>query len=260
VAARVLVVDDDEVGRLTLADILRLEGMQVQEASGGAEAIHMLEQCGFDVMLLDLKMPDVNGLDVLEQTARLAPTTQVILFTAHGSIESAIQAVRHRAHDYLLKPVATEAIVESVRRAIERRKMQLQRERLLHAIDEKDLSLLPGTADSVPHRIRIDELVLDLERRSLSDGRQTLALTPAEMRLLLALARQRGQAVSHGVLVAQVLGYEVEAWEAPGMVRPLISRLRHKLEQLSGRRGWITTVRGVGYSLRESGGESQPPA
>jgi two-component system OmpR family response regulator len=252
VTTRILVVDDDDVGRSTLADILRLEGMQVQEASGGADALRRLEQRGFDVMLLDLKMPDISGLEVLEQTARLAPTTQVILFTAHGSIESAIQAVRHRAHDYLLKPVATEAIVESVRRALERRKAHLQREQLLHAIDEKELALLPGSDGSGPRHIQIEELRLDLERRSLSDGRRSLALTPAEMRMLLALLRQRGQVVSHGVLVAQVQGYEVEAWEAPGMVRPLISRLRHKLEQLSGRRGWITTVRGIGYSLGNS--------
>lgn len=108
---RVLVVDDDKVGRATLTEILQLEGFEVEEAEGGKAVIQRLGESDYDVMLLDLKMPDLDGLAVLEASSRLSPETQVIVFTAHGSLDSAIQAVRHGAHDYLLKPASCEDLL-----------------------------------------------------------------------------------------------------------------------------------------------------
>jgi DNA-binding NtrC family response regulator len=100
---KILVVEDEETTRRSLAEILHLEGYQVLPVSSGEAALEALRKDPFDVVLLDLKMPGMDGLEVLRTAARIAPETMVILLTAHGSLESAIEAVRFQAHDYLTK-------------------------------------------------------------------------------------------------------------------------------------------------------------
>jgi DNA-binding response OmpR family regulator len=239
VAARVLVVDDDDVGRMTLTEILHLEGFEVVEAEGGRAALERLREGGYDVMLLDLKMPDLDGVAVLQQTADLAPETEVIVFTAHGSLESAIQAVRHGAYDYLLKPTSTQDILETVRRAAERKEQKAKAAE----------AAAPGIREDLPPEIELGGLRLDVDRRFLACEAGGVELTPAEMRLLLALFRRQGKVVSCEDLVREVQGYTVEAWEAPAMIRPVISRLRLKLKQAGGSAESIGTVRGTGYLL-----------
>jgi DNA-binding NtrC family response regulator len=86
---KILVVDDEEAMRRSLADILRLEGYQVQALSNGISAIETLRQETFDLLLLDLKMPGMDGMEVLRNVTKIAPDTLVILLTAHGSLEKA---------------------------------------------------------------------------------------------------------------------------------------------------------------------------
>jgi DNA-binding response OmpR family regulator len=244
VTPRVLVVDDDDVGRMTLSEILHLEGFEVDEAEGGRAALERLGVGAYDVMLLDLKMPDLDGVAVLQQAAELAPETEVIVFTAHGSMESAIQAVRHGAYDYLLKPTCTQIILESVRRAVERKEEK----------SRAQTGMAPATLDaeglgpiSWRHRLRWDALRhVDGVGR---EGRTGIELTPAETRLLLALHQRRGHVVTCEELVREVQGYPVESWEAPAMIRPVISRLRLKVKQAGGDPDRIGTVRGSGYLL-----------
>jgi DNA-binding response OmpR family regulator len=242
---RVLVVDDDDVGRMTLSEILHLEGFEVAEADGGRAALERLREGGFDVMLLDLKMPDLDGVAVLEQTADLSPETEVIVFTAHGSLESAIKAVRHGAYDYLLKPTGTQEILATVRRAAERRAQKAGAHLGVGAAAGASAAGLPGELD-------LPGLRLDVDRRWLQGGGQGVELTPAETRLLLTLYRRRGSVVTCDELVGEVQGYTVESWEAPGMIRPLVSRLRDKLKQAGGNPDCIGTVRGSGYILQET--------
>lgn len=250
---RVLVVDDDDLGRRTLAEILTLEGFDVVEAEGGRTAIEALGLSTFDVVLLDLKMPDVDGVAVLEAASRLAPDSQVIVFTAHGSLESAIEAVRHGAFDYLLKPVSSREVVACVRRAVDKRRALLRRQRLLAHLERAMRELVPEESTGEAHVVEMGEVSIDLSRRRLKKGQRDVELTPAELRLFLALYRRRGRVVSYRELVEQVQGYQVETWEAPAMVRPVVSRLRDKLRQLGGEAEWIETVRGSGYLLREAG-------
>lgn len=234
-AARVLVVDDEDVGRQTLAEILRLEGFEVSEASGGRQALAALAARPFEVMLLDLKMPDLDGVSVLEQAATLAPSTRVIVFTAHGSLDSAIQAVRRHAADYLLKPTASEDVLAVVRRVV------------------AEAGAAPGLPAGLAGRtLHAGELALDLDTRRLRGSQSELVLTPAEARLFAALHAQRGRVVGHAELVRQVQGYAVESWEAPAMLRPVISRLREKVREAGGPEDWIATVRGAGYLMPEA--------
>ncbi len=250
-SARVLVVDDDDVGRATMADLLRLEGYRVDEAAGGREALDRLAVQPYDVVLLDLKMPGVDGVAVLRGAAESAPETEIVVFTAHGSMESAIQAVRHGAYDYLLKPASTQEVVACIARAAERRQERARERRLIESSQAALAELLD--AGGGVDRVRWAETVLEPATRRLSGPLGEAELTPAELRLLLALLRQRGRVVEYVALVDQVQGYTVDAWEAPGMLRPVVSRLRHKVELVGGDPGRISTVRGSGYVLEGRG-------
>src|SRR5512137_800520 len=122
-AGRVLVVDDQRNMRVTTAIVLRQAGFEVAEADGGAEALEKLGAEPFDVILTDLRMGDVDGLDVLRGALEISPSVQVIVMTAYGSIESAVEAVRRGAYDYLSKPFQSEELRVRVEKALERRRL-----------------------------------------------------------------------------------------------------------------------------------------
>src|SRR5437588_2660724 len=101
---RILVVDDQRNMRATTAMLLRAEGYDVLEAAGGEEALSSLSDRDIDVLLTDLKMEPVDGLTLLTRALEAAPKMQVIVMTAYGSIESAVEAMRRGAYDYVTKP------------------------------------------------------------------------------------------------------------------------------------------------------------
>jgi DNA-binding response OmpR family regulator len=250
--ARILVVDDEETMRRSLADILRLEGYQVHSLSNGMDAIHSLETDIYDLMLLDLKMPGIDGLEVLRAAGRLAPEMMVILLTAHGSLESAIEALRHEASDYLLKPSSPDKIIHSVETALEKRQANQHKQKLMDQL-ETSLHELKKVQRREPPTTPIGRVLTlkggiscDLARRELWHGSQKVLLTPTEGKLLRVMLDHRGKVMTHRELVLLVQGYEVNDWEAPEVLRPLVSRLRQKLAQFDGS-DWIENVRGTGY-------------
>ena len=103
---RILVVDDERTARVSLAEILRMEGYEVVAVEGGDAAVLFLKAQDFDVVLCDLKMPDVNGLEVLSACKEYRPATEFVLLTAYGTLDTAVDALRHGACDYLLKPIS----------------------------------------------------------------------------------------------------------------------------------------------------------
>jgi two-component system response regulator HydG len=122
-SGRVLVVDDQKNMRATTAILLRQAGHQVAEAEDGAAAIQRLGSENFDVVLTDLRMGAVDGLEVLRGALESAPSTQVIVMTAFGTIESAVEAMRRGAYDYLAKPFKGEELLLRVEKAIEKRRL-----------------------------------------------------------------------------------------------------------------------------------------
>jgi DNA-binding response OmpR family regulator len=240
---KILVVDDEETTRRSLADILRLEGAHVKTAAGGEAAVEALQQETFDLILLDLKMPGMDGLDVLRIASSLAPDTQVILLTAHGSLESAIAALRLGAHDYLLKPASPTQILRSVTSGLARRTEQL--EASVQQLKDINEGQVVETSSGV---VEIASgVVINFERRLVEDGDKKITLTPTEGKLLKVLLENRKRVFTHRELVALVQGYETSDWEAPEVLRPLISRLRRKLAVFPEGNKWITNVRGTGY-------------
>ncbi len=251
--SNILVVDDEKAARQSLADILQLEGYQVRTAANGELALKAIEENDFEIILLDLKMPGISGLDVLHTTTEVSPDSQVIIMTAHGSLESAIEALREGAHDYLLKPAEPNEILASVAKALEERGEVDRRRRLLGQLETSLQQLKDAEGVEMPTPIEGSVIALgtgvkvDLERREIWQADHKVTLTPSEGKLMRVLIENQGRVLTHRELVSLVQGYQTTDWEAPEILRPLVSRLRRKLASFSGGENWIVNVRGTGY-------------
>ena len=236
--ANILVVDDEPIERQSLTDILRLEGYHVAAVGNGEAAIDYIRLNPVDLILLDLRMPGMSGLEVIKVVTRISPDIEIIMLTAHGSIESAVDALRNRIHDYLLKPASPAQILDSIGRGLARRNAKLQtqqkQEEELDADDHAIVALGDGT-------------IIDFGRRLVRNGNRTIFLTPAEGRLLKIFVENMGKVYSHRELVLLVQGYSTSQQEAPEILRPLVSRLRQKLEDIPTLMRRIVSVRGTGY-------------
>jgi DNA-binding response OmpR family regulator len=236
--SNILVVDDEPVARQSLTDILRLEGFSVNSVPNGQAAVEYVRTNPVELLIVDLRMPGMDGLEVIQVVNQIAPETEVILLTAFGTTETAIQALRLRVHDYLLKPASPAQVVSSVKKGLVRREARMKARGGTPAIDVdegiSEFSLKDGTH-------------IDLSRRQIRKREQVIHLTPAEGRLLRVLIENPGRVYAHRELVLLVQGYDTSQREAPEILRPLVSRLRHKLEPFSALSDRIVSVRGTGY-------------
>ena len=234
----VLVVDDEPVARQSLSDILRLEGYTVSSAPNGQAAVEFVRTHPVDLMVVDLRMPGMDGLEVIQVINQVSPETEVILLTAHGSIETAVQALRLRIHDYLLKPALPPQILASVKKGLARRsarvKVRSEMDDLESEITVKEYKFKDG-------------ILVDLSRRLVRQKNHEVHLTPAEGRLLRVLLENPDRVYTHRELVLLVQGYDTSQQEAPEVLRPLVSRLRHKLSVFPSLMNRISSVRGTGY-------------
>ena len=195
----------------------------------------------------------------------------VVLMTEQAKIETALQALRFGAQDYLIKPCSSEDIRESVERGIENARSLMRRRRLLDAIERNVLELAREVSDTrdaadydlEPDATKIREKMpprgnaISLGPLSVLPGKyqieadaQSVGLTPTEFDLLLYLAAHRSRVVSCHELVREVRGYHAEEAEAREVIRPHVSNLRRKLKSL-GDIDLIVNVRGIGYRLGE---------
>jgi DNA-binding response OmpR family regulator len=230
--SNILVVDDEPVARQSLSDILRLEGYQVSAVANGELAVDHIRNYAVDLIVLDLKMPGMNGMDVVQVVNQISPDTEIILLTAYGSMETAVEALRQRVHDYLFKPASPHQILESVKHGLERREVKLKERK-----EEEDVQVYTTK----------DGIEVDLMRRTVSQGTLIESLTPAEGHLLKVFLGNAGKVFSHRELVLLVQGYDVSQREAQEILRPLVSRLRHKLDAFPSLHERIVSVRGTGY-------------
>lgn len=119
---RVLVVDDEERFRTTLARMLTVQGFSVLALASGQEALEALARESYDVVLLDLRMPDMDGLTTLSEIKKLRPETEVIILTGHASLDAAMEIIKMGGYDYLLKPCPVEDLMLKIDAAWERKK------------------------------------------------------------------------------------------------------------------------------------------
>lgn len=119
---RVLLVDDEEVFRKTLVKVLRARGMEVRDAPSGEEALTRLKESPADVVVLDLKMPGLDGIETLKRIVALRPDVQVVILTGHGTVQAGLEALSNLAFDFLQKPVGTDRLVEVILASVEERR------------------------------------------------------------------------------------------------------------------------------------------
>ncbi len=223
--ARVLVVDDERPIRRFLRASLTAHGFEVSEAASGQEGLDAVARDRPDLLILDLGLPDMDGIEVVR---RLREWSQVpiIILSVRESEEDKITALDAGADDYLTKPFGTGELLARVRVA------------LRHALPEA-----PGAV------FTSGDLTVDLGRRIVTVAGQEVQLTPTEYDLLRALVQHAGKVLTHTQLLRQVWGpaYERETH----LLRVNISNLRRKIEQLPERPCHIITEPGVGYRLRE---------
>lgn len=268
--AYILVVDDEGAIRYSISKTLQRVGYQVHTASSGEEAMEMLQRQEYDVVLTDIRMPGLSGVELLARIKEQAPDAVVILLTGYGSMETAIESLRLGAHDYLRKPSSSQEIRDSVSRGIERSINLKHRRILLQAIRENIEELagdnderlrteprlaqqVGGTPVVTPvTTMTIGPLTIYPGRYQISVGDQPIDLTPTEFDLLLYLAAHRGRVVPCSELVREVRGYVLEEHEAREVIRPHVSNLRRKLKASGQNPNIIVNVRGIGYRLSET--------
>jgi DNA-binding response OmpR family regulator len=229
---RALVVDDEENIRLFLSETLERMGHNVTTASSGEQALEYLQDTAFDLAILDLKLGGaVDGQRVLESIRWRWPATLVIMLTAHGSLESAVEAIQEGVNGYLLKPVRP----EDVRHAVEE---ALYRHDKLHKAEQK----------REEHVLQRGPFKVDLERHEATFEDKSLDLSPRDFTLLVHLMQKAPQVIGPSELVQVVRQYEPEyTSEARDIIKWYIHRLRKKVEPDPSRPRYILNVRGVGY-------------
>jgi two-component system response regulator RegX3 len=259
---RILIVDDEATLRTTMAELLATDDREIVAAASGEEALAYLEDGSFDLLIVDLIMPGIDGLQVMDVAKKLSPQAQIIMLTAYGTLESAIQAMRRGATDYLLKPATAPQIEAAVERALRQRYERARREQLIerigNAFDElRGYDKKPTPSDPPPPRrerfLQARGIIIDLQKHIVTKDAQILDLTPTELRLLSTLIANPDRVMSCGELVYQVQNYETDEREARSIIRVYIRRLRKKIEPDPASPSYILNVRGAGYMFSSTG-------
>ncbi len=171
---RVLVVDDEKVIREILADFLSMEGFFVRTAEDGSAALVELSRHHYDLVLSDLKMPNMGGLELLAAISKHAPNVVTVIMTGFGTVETAIDAMKRGAYDYILKPFKVEEVVHTIRRGLEKRKLQAENLRLKEALSLYKVSeaiaaslsldeVMRTVTDAAIHEVDADQAVVLLD-------------------------------------------------------------------------------------------------
>jgi len=273
-AAYILVVDDEGAIRYSVSKTLQRVGYHVHEAPSGEEALEMMTQQDYDVILTDIRMPGITGVDLLRRIKEISQDAIVILMTGYASLETAVESLRLGAHDYLIKPSSSADIRESVAKGIERAQNLKHRRNLLDSIrnnlyeltnlnEDAAGQLFPDSQndrwsvtntpedDSIPANMTLGPLTIYPGRYQIAVDDRPIDLTPTEFDLLLYLAAHRGRVVSCNELVREVRGYAVDETEAREVIRPHVSNLRRKLKQAGEHVDLIVNVRGIGYRFSD---------
>jgi len=256
---KVLIVDDEVNIRKGLRTILNKDGHQVRDVGTAEEALQAMETFPVETAIVDIRMPGMSGTDLLATIRRRWPHVTVILLTGHGTLESAMTAVKEGAHDYLLKPAQPETIREVLGDALAASRRRHDQDQLLQTLRDglQRLEVLPGkeTTPSASHpvqrRLATGDLEIDLQAHLVLKGGEEIELTPSEYNLLVTLAQRAGEVVDYVSLVNLALEYEAELWEAKELIKRHVFTLRQKIEPEPGEPRYVRNVRGVGYRLAD---------
>ncbi len=259
----ILIIDDEPNLRRSLGLILQRAGYVITTASNAAEAIHLLQAGAYDLTFLDIRLPDQSGIKLLPQIRQLYPEMPVLILTAHAALETAIEAVREGARDYLLKPVDPERILSRVEAVLQEAKPKRRREITnqlqdlvaeLQSIDGQETPALTPERTSAPtdptRYLNCGHLLLDRHTHSVQINGTSTTLPPSTFDYLVTLARHSPHPVTYEKLVQESQGYQhLSRAEAREISRWQMHEIRRLLEQDPRHPQLIITVRDVGYRL-----------
>ncbi|MGQ0743952.1 MAG: response regulator transcription factor [Acidimicrobiales bacterium] len=233
--AVVLVAEDDENVRRSIARVLTFEGYDVLLAADGSQALEAVARRPPDVIVLDVMMPVLDGLETCRQLRATGNRTPVLMLTARSQVPDRVAGLDAGADDYLVKPFALEELLARIRALLRR------------SDPSPAVGNGRGSPSGDPDVLRAGDLVVDPARRQAYRGDREVDLTKTEFDLLELLTRNTGFVLTRDQIYERIWGYDFET--SSKSLDVYISYLRRKLEA-PGESRLIHTVRGVGYSLR----------
>lgn len=260
-SGHILIIDDEAGLRQTLARILQRADFEVTTVASGKEALAIVQQHRFDLVYLDIRMPDMNGLDVLKSVHEQFPELPVILFTAQPDLHSAVEALRRGAIDYLMKPLKPEMFIERTRTVLYDQQKKRRRREILQQIEELQVELdaldgvetpdrkSPSEADVSDRFVKRGILTLDVHIRRVLVDQRAVNLAPTSFDYLLVLARHSPNVVDYQTLVAEAQGYQADPREAQELTKWHIHNIRQAIESDTRNPIHVINVRGSGYRL-----------
>ena len=226
-ASRILLVDDETSIQRALVPLLRSRGYEVEAAATARDALAAIEERGPDLVILDLGLPDMDGLDVCTRV-RERWEMPIIVLSARGAEQQKIAALDRGADDYVTKPFGPEELLARVRVALRR--------------------TLAGDEVTSGQIVRGD-LVIDVDRRRVIRKSEEIHLTPKEFELLTLMAGRPGQVLTHRVILKKIWG--PNAVDQPEHLRVLMAQLRKKIEPDPAQPQYLLTEPWVGYRFAE---------
>ncbi len=220
----VLVVEDDRKISDFIVQGLRQEGYAVDAADNGIDAFQMAMADTYDAAVVDVMLPRMNGLDLIQDLRRESNLVPVLILSARNSVDDRIKGLQAGGDDYLVKPFSFAELIARLQALVRR-----------------------ATATAEPSTLTAADLTLDLIRRTATRAGQNIDLQPREFALLEYLVRNRGKIVSKTMIMDQVWGYDFDP--STNVVESRISRLRDKVDR-DFEIPLIKTIRGAGYVIR----------
>jgi DNA-binding response OmpR family regulator len=223
---RVLLVEDDLSLQMTIGDRLRVEGYEVDTAADGIEGLHRAETGPFDLIILDVMLPRLSGLDVCKRARQQGITTPIIMLTARGEEIDKVLGLELGADDYITKPFGVRELMARIKAVLRR---------------------ADGTTGPPSERMVVDDLVLDFASYTATRDGQPFTLSPREFEILKYLWLHRNKTVTRDELLTQVWGYDDSI--STRTVDNFMLKLRQKIEEDPASPKRIITIHGIGYKL-----------
>lgn len=262
ITGHILIIDDEATLRKTLARILQQAGFEVTTAENAEQGLAFLKTTNFDLIFTDLRMPGIQGLDALRLIHKNYPALPVVLFTAQPDVNSAVEALRYGAIDYLLKPLKPEVIIERAKSILSQQQKEKRKREIIHQIETLQNELkriengdaISATPDETKPSdtdrfIKRGNIVLDLHTRRITVNEDLISLPPTSFDYLLVLARHAPNVVDYQTLVAEAQGYQAEMRDAQELTKWHIHQLRQAFDKDAQNPSYLINVRGKGYRL-----------
>jgi two-component system copper resistance phosphate regulon response regulator CusR len=221
---RILIIEDENKTALYLQKGLLSSGFVADIANNGEDGLHLATMQLYDLVILDVMLPKLNGWSVITGIRQVHPETRVLFLTARNDLEDRIKGLELGADDYLVKPFAFSELLARVRALLRR-----------------------GTYH-IPHLIQIADLTIDCVKHKVTRGALRIDLTPKEFSLLVYLARHQGEVLSRTLIAENV--WDIHFDNNSNVIDVALRRMRQKIDDPCEKK-LIHTVRGIGYVLEE---------